>query len=307
MPSAITPVRCCRRVMEQWRRQGCIAATRMCDPAADMQPWVVEVIESSPRRRQGLDVRAHQVRKPCWARRSCYRGESQGESPPPVRREGHGRPLRRWQRVMLGATLAELRAELLKSRRRRSCVDQRAACPSTASRGRPCIGPEMLRPRGVGIDSTFGLAFTNRTALGTGLPTRARVLVAPMSTSGGIVVALGLRELGRGSRRPPNGRLSRQLRVQPTQWWSRVRRSRDHRCQLIAGGDLRSCQPAHGQVAARSRRRESSSRHHPRVSSGPPSRRPWPPARHAEHVGKLSPSARCRSITLRAGVDDSGP
>ena len=112
-------------------------------------------------------------------------------------------------RVMLGATLAELRAEGLlravgaRQRRRRRVAVKEAVLPfSRFPEVDPALGPEMRSTGEVmGIDRTFGLAFYKaELAAGTILPTDGTVFLSLADTDkpAGLVVAKRLRELGLG-------------------------------------------------------------------------------------------------------------
>jgi carbamoyl-phosphate synthase large subunit len=105
-------------------------------------------------------------------------------------------------RVMLGATLAELRIEgVLGEPSTGHVAVKEAVLPFTRfPEVDPALGPEMRSTGEVmGIDTTFGRAFDKaEVAAGTGLPTGGTVFVslADPDKPAGLVVAAGLRELG---------------------------------------------------------------------------------------------------------------
>jgi carbamoyl-phosphate synthase large subunit len=166
-------------VMEHVEEAGVHSGDSACAiPPQTLPPWVVEVIESYTKSiAKALDVRGLINVQYAVLGTTVYVIEAnpRASRTVPFVAKATGVPLAKVaSRVMLGATLAELRVE----------------------------GPEMRSTGEVmGIDTTFGLAFYKaELAAGTVLPTEGTVFLslADGDKPAGIVVARRLRELGLG-------------------------------------------------------------------------------------------------------------
>ena len=178
-------------------------------PPQNLPSWVVEVIEAYTRAiAEALDVRGLINVQFAVTGTTVYVIEAnpRASRTVPFVAKATGVPLAKVaSRGMLGATLAELRAEgLLRERSRHGYV---AVKEAVLPFGRfpevdPALGPEMRSTGEVmGIDRTFGRAFFKaELAAGTVLPTGGMVFLslADGDKPAGIVVAKRLRELGMG-------------------------------------------------------------------------------------------------------------
>src|SRR3954467_5589167 len=197
-------------VMEHVEEAGVHSGDSACAiPPQTLPRWVVEVIESyTTSIANALDVRglinvqfavkANQV--------FVIEANPRASRTVPFVAKATGVPLAKIaSRVMVGATLAELRAEGLL--RGKAVGDHVAVKEAVLPFNRfpevdPALGPEMRSTGEVmGIDSTFGLAFYKaELAAGTVLPTAGTVFLslADGDKPAGIVVARQLRALGFG-------------------------------------------------------------------------------------------------------------
>ena len=197
-------------VMEHVEEAGVHSGDSACAiPPQTLPPWVVEVIESYTKSiAKALDVRGLINVQYAVLGTTVYVIEAnpRASRTVPFVAKATGVPLAKVaSRVMLGATLAELRAEgLLKPPSSNGHVSiKEAVLPfNRFPEVDPALGPEMRSTGEVmGIDTTFGLAFYKaELAAGTVLPTEGTVFLslADGDKPAGIVVARRLRELGLG-------------------------------------------------------------------------------------------------------------
>ena len=197
-------------VMEHVEEAGVHSGDSACAiPPQTLPPWVVEVIESYTKSiAKALDVRGLINVQYAVLGTNVFVIEAnpRASRTVPFVAKATGVPLAKVaSRVMLGATLAELRAEgLLKPPSRNGHVSiKEAVLPfNRFPEVDPALGPEMRSTGEVmGIDTTFGLAFYKaELAAGTVLPTEGTVFLslADGDKPAGIVVARRLRELGLG-------------------------------------------------------------------------------------------------------------
>jgi carbamoyl-phosphate synthase large subunit len=197
-------------VMEHVEEAGVHSGDSACAiPPQTLPPWVVEVIESYTKSiAKALDVRGLINVQYAVLGTTVYVIEAnpRASRTVPFVAKATGVPLAKVaSRVMLGATLAELRAEgLLKPPSTNGHVSiKEAVLPfNRFPEVDPALGPEMRSTGEVmGIDTTFGLAFYKaELAAGTVLPTEGTVFLslADGDKPAGIVVARRLRELGLG-------------------------------------------------------------------------------------------------------------
>ncbi len=197
-------------VMEHVEEAGVHSGDSACAiPPQTLPPWVVEVIESyTTSIAKSLDVRGLINVQYAVLGTTVFVIEAnpRASRTVPFVAKATGVPLAKVaSRVMLGATLAELRAEgLLKPASSNGHVSiKEAVLPfNRFPEVDPALGPEMRSTGEVmGIDSTFGLAFYKaELAAGTVLPTEGTVFLslADGDKPAGIVVARRLRELGLG-------------------------------------------------------------------------------------------------------------
>ena len=197
-------------VMEHVEEAGVHSGDSACAiPPQTLPPWVVEVIESyTTSIANALDVRGLINVQYAVLGTNVYVIEAnpRASRTVPFVAKATGVPLAKVaSRVMLGATLAELRAEgLLRPPSTSSHVSiKEAVLPfNRFPEVDPALGPEMRSTGEVmGIDSTFGLAFFKaELAAGTVLPKSGTVFLslADGDKPAGIVVARGLRQLGFG-------------------------------------------------------------------------------------------------------------
>ena len=201
-------------VMEHVEEAGVHSGDSACAiPPPTLPSWVVEVIEAyTAAIADRLDVRGLINVQYAVTGTTVYVIEAnpRASRTVPFVAKATGVPLAKVAtRVMLGATLAELRAEgLLRA------VGARRTAPTTVAVKEavlpfsrfpevdPALGPEMRSTGEVmGIDRTFGLAFYKaELAAGTVLPTDGTVFLslADIDKPAGLVVAKRLRELGLG-------------------------------------------------------------------------------------------------------------
>jgi carbamoyl-phosphate synthase large subunit len=197
-------------VMEHVEEAGVHSGDSACAiPPQTLPPWVVEVIESYTKSiAKALDVRGLINVQYAVLGTTVYVIEAnpRASRTVPFVAKATGVPLAKVaSRVMLGATLAELRAEgLLRPPSSNGHVSiKEAVLPfNRFPEVDPALGPEMRSTGEVmGIDTTFGLAFYKaELAAGTVLPTEGTVFLslADGDKPAGIVVARRLRELGLG-------------------------------------------------------------------------------------------------------------
>ncbi|MEO7370098.1 MAG: carbamoyl-phosphate synthase large subunit, partial [Ilumatobacteraceae bacterium] len=197
-------------VMEHVEEAGVHSGDSACAiPPQTLPPWVVEVIESyTSSIARALDVRGLINVQYAVLGTTVYVIEAnpRASRTVPFVAKATGVPLAKIaSRVMLGATLAELRAEgMLKPPSANGHVSiKEAVLPfNRFPEVDPALGPEMRSTGEVmGIDTTFGLAFYKaELAAGTVLPTEGTVFLslADGDKPAGIVVARRLRELGLG-------------------------------------------------------------------------------------------------------------
>ncbi len=197
-------------VMEHVEEAGVHSGDSACViPPPTLQPWLVDVIEAYTRAIAGaLDVRGLINVQYAVRGREVFVIEAnpRASRTVPFVAKATGVPLAKVAaRVMVGATLAELRAEgLLQPPVVGGHVAVKEAVlpfsrfPEVDS----TLGPEMRSTGEVmGIDSTFGRAFFKaETAAGTDLPRGGMVFLslADRDKPAGLVVAKRLRELGLG-------------------------------------------------------------------------------------------------------------
>ena len=198
-------------VMEHVEEAGVHSGDSACAiPPPTLPSWVVEVIEAyTAAIADRLDVRGPINVQYAVAGTTVFVIEANPRASRtiPFVAKATGVPLAKVAtRVMLGATLAELRAEGLL---RPSVMNgdtvavKEAVLPfSRFPEVDPALGPEMRSTGEVmGIDRTFGLAFHKaELAAGTILPTDGTVFLslADIDKPAGLVVAKRLRELGLG-------------------------------------------------------------------------------------------------------------
>ena len=201
-------------VMEHVEEAGVHSGDSACAiPPPTLLPWVIEVIESyASAIADRLDVRGLINVQFAVAGTTAYVIEAnpRASRTVPFVAKATGVPLAKIAtRVMLGATLAELRDEGLLTR---SLLDRanssivavkEAVLPfSRFPEVDPALGPEMRSTGEVmGIDSSFGMAFHKaELAAGTVLPENGMVFLslADRDKPAGIVVAKRLREQGMG-------------------------------------------------------------------------------------------------------------
>ena len=197
-------------VMEHVEEAGVHSGDSACAiPPQTLPPWVVEVIESyTTSIANSLDVRGLINVQYAVLGTTVYVIEAnpRASRTVPFVAKATGVPLAKVaSRVMLGATLAELRAEglLLPPSANGHVSIKEAVLPfNRFPEVDPALGPEMRSTGEVmGIDTTFGLAFYKaELAAGTVLPTQGTVFLslADGDKPAGIVVARRLRELGLG-------------------------------------------------------------------------------------------------------------
>ena len=197
-------------VMEHVEEAGVHSGDSACAiPPQTLPSWVVEVIESYTRAiAEALDVRGLINVQYAVAGTTVYVIEAnpRASRTVPFVAKAIGIPLAKVaSRVMLGATLAELRSEgLIRPLVGANHVAVKEAVmpfnrfPEVDT----ALGPEMRSTGEVmGIDTTFGRAFVKaETAAGTNLPESGLVFLslADRDKPAGIVVAKRLRELGLG-------------------------------------------------------------------------------------------------------------
>jgi carbamoyl-phosphate synthase large subunit len=197
-------------VMEHVEEAGVHSGDSACAiPPQTLPSWVVEVIESYTRAiAEALDVRGPINVQYAVAGTTVYVIEAnpRASRTVPFVAKAIGIPLAKVaSRVMLGATLAELRSEgLIRPLVGANHVAVKEAVmpfnrfPEVDT----ALGPEMRSTGEVmGIDTTFGRAFVKaETAAGTNLPESGLVFLslADRDKPAGIVVAKRLRELGLG-------------------------------------------------------------------------------------------------------------
>ncbi|MFM7536075.1 MAG: carbamoyl-phosphate synthase large subunit [Acidimicrobiales bacterium] len=195
-------------VMEHVEEAGVHSGDSACAiPPPTLLPWVVEVIEAyTTAIAHALDVRGLLNVQFAVRQNQVYVIEAnpRASRTVPFVAKATGVPLAKVaSRVMLGARLAELRAEgLLRPPVNGGHVAVKEAVlpfnrfPEVDT----ALGPEMRSTGEVmGIDTTFGLAFAKaETAAGTTLPTGGAVFlsVADRDKPAGLVVARRFRELG---------------------------------------------------------------------------------------------------------------
>jgi carbamoyl-phosphate synthase large subunit len=197
-------------VMEHVEEAGVHSGDSACAiPPQTLPPWVVEVIESyTTSIANALDVRGLINVQYAVLGTTVYVIEAnpRASRTVPFVAKATGVPLAKVaSRVMLGASLAELRIEgLLQPPSQNGHVSiKEAVLPfNRFPEVDPALGPEMRSTGEVmGIDATFGLAFYKaELAAGTVLPTEGTVFLslADGDKPAGIVVARRLRELGFG-------------------------------------------------------------------------------------------------------------
>jgi carbamoyl-phosphate synthase large subunit len=197
-------------VMEHVEEAGVHSGDSACAiPPQTLAPWVVEVIASYTMSiAKALDVRGLINVQYAVLGTTVYVIEAnpRASRTVPFVAKATGVPLAKVaSRVMLGATLAQLREEgLLQPPSMNGHVSiKEAVLPfNRFPEVDPALGPEMRSTGEVmGIDTTFGLAFYKaELAAGTVLPTEGTVFLslADGDKPAGIVVARRLRELGLG-------------------------------------------------------------------------------------------------------------
>ena len=197
-------------VMEHVEEAGVHSGDSACAiPPQTLPPWVVEVIESyTTSIANALDVRGLINVQYAVLGTTVYVIEAnpRASRTVPFVAKATGVPLAKVaSRVMLGATLAELRTAglLLPPSTNGHVSIKEAVLPfNRFPEVDPALGPEMRSTGEVmGIDTTFGLAFYKaELAAGTVLPTEGTVFLslADGDKPAGIVVARRLRELGLG-------------------------------------------------------------------------------------------------------------
>ena len=197
-------------VMEHVEEAGVHSGDSACAiPPPTLEPWVIEAVESYTRViANALDVKGLINVQFAVAGSTVYVIEAnpRASRTVPFVAKATGVPLAKVaSRVMLGATLAELRTEgLLQPPTNFGHVSvKEAVLPFNRFPGvDTALGPEMRSTGEVmGIDSTFGRAFIKaESAAGTTLPTSGMVFLSlnDKDKPSGLVVAKRLRELGLG-------------------------------------------------------------------------------------------------------------
>jgi carbamoyl-phosphate synthase large subunit len=197
-------------VMEHVEEAGVHSGDSACAiPPQTLPPWVVEVIESyTTSIAKALDVRGLINVQYAVLGTTVYVIEAnpRASRTVPFVAKATGVPLAKVaSRVMLGATLAELRVEGLlcpPSPNGHVSIKEAVLPFNRFPEVDPALGPEMRSTGEVmGIDTTFGLAFYKaELAAGTVLPITGTVFLslADGDKPAGIVVARRLRELGFG-------------------------------------------------------------------------------------------------------------
>ncbi len=197
-------------VMEHVEEAGVHSGDSACAiPPQTLPPWVVEVIESyTTSIAKALDVRGLINVQYAVLGTTVFVIEAnpRASRTVPFVAKATGVPLAKVaSRVMLGATLAELRTEGLlcpPSRNGHVAIKEAVLPFNRFPEVDPALGPEMRSTGEVmGIDTTFGLAFYKaELAAGTVLPTVGTVFLslADGDKPAGIVVARRLRDLGFG-------------------------------------------------------------------------------------------------------------
>jgi carbamoyl-phosphate synthase large subunit len=191
-------------VMEHVEEAGVHSGDSACAiPPQTLPAWVVEVIEAYTRSiAEALDVRGLINVQYAVRGTTVYVIEAnpRASRTVPFVAKATGVPLAKVaSRVMLGASLQELRAEgLLRPKSIKEAVLPFSRFPEVDT----ALGPEMRSTGEVmGIDTTFGRAFYKaELAAGTLLPTEGTVFLslADRDKPAGLVVATRLRELGLG-------------------------------------------------------------------------------------------------------------
>jgi len=197
-------------VMEHVEEAGVHSGDSACAlPPPTLEPWVIEAVESYTRViANALDVKGLINVQFAVAGSTVYVIEAnpRASRTVPFVAKATGVPLAKVaSRVMLGATLAELRTEgLLQPPTNFGHVSvKEAVLPFNRFPGvDTALGPEMRSTGEVmGIDRTFGRAFVkSQTAAGTVLPTSGTVFLSlnDGDKPAGLVVAKRLRDLGLG-------------------------------------------------------------------------------------------------------------
>jgi carbamoyl-phosphate synthase large subunit len=197
-------------VMEHVEEAGVHSGDSACAiPPPTLQPWVVEVIEAYTKAiAQALEVEGLINVQYAVRQNQVYVIEAnpRASRTVPFVAKATGVPLAKVaSRVMLGATLAELRAEGLlvpPSTHGHTAVKEAVLPFNRFPDVDTALGPEMRSTGEVmGIDRTFGLAFHKaETAAGTVLPAEGLVFLSlnDRDKPAGLVVAMRLRELGLG-------------------------------------------------------------------------------------------------------------
>ncbi len=197
-------------VMEHVEEAGVHSGDSACAiPPPTLAPWVVEVIAAyTAAIAERLDVRGLINVQYAVVGTTVYVIEAnpRASRTVPFVAKATGVPLAKVAtRVMLGATLAELRAEglLVESALRDHVAVKEAVLPfSRFPEVDPALGPEMRSTGEVmGIDATFGRAFYKaELAAGNPLPADGTVFLslADPDKPAGLVVAKRLRQLGLG-------------------------------------------------------------------------------------------------------------
>ncbi len=197
-------------IMEHVEEAGVHSGDSACAiPPQTLEPWAIEAIESYTKAiANALDVRGLLNVQFALTGSTIYVLEAnpRASRTVPFVAKATGVPLAKIaSRVMLGATLGELRAEgLLKNPINHGHVAVKEAVlpfnrfPEVDT----ALGPEMRSTGEVmGIDSTFGRAFVKaETAAGTELPTSGMVFLTlnDRDKSSSLVIAKRLRQLGLG-------------------------------------------------------------------------------------------------------------
>ncbi len=194
-------------VMEHVEEAGVHSGDSACAlPPPTLQPWIVDVMEAYTRAiAAALDVRG--LLNVQFAVRGnqvfVLEANPRASRTVPFVAKATGVPLAKVAaRVMVGATLAELRAEgLLRAPVTGHVAVKEAVLPfNRFPEVDTALGPEMRSTGEVmGIDASFGLAFAKaQTAAGTRLPTEGTVFLslADRDKPAGLVVARRLGELG---------------------------------------------------------------------------------------------------------------
>jgi carbamoyl-phosphate synthase large subunit len=197
-------------VMEHVEEAGVHSGDSACAiPPQTLEPWAIEAVETYTKAiADALDVRGLLNVQFALTGGIIYVLEAnpRASRTVPFVAKATGVPLAKIaSRVMLGATLAELRHEgMLKDPINKGHVSVKEAVlpfnrfPEVDT----ALGPEMRSTGEVmGIDSTFGRAFVKaETAAGTELPTSGMVFLTlnDRDKSSGLVIAKRLRQLGLG-------------------------------------------------------------------------------------------------------------